>query len=69
MWKCSAFPGVFQIPDMADSQKLRASNGQNRLCREMGWKIVTEGPGRKAGRPPVSTDYFLYPAVCFMNVN
>lgn len=69
MCKCSTFPGVFQIPDMADSRKLRASHGQNRLCNEMGWKIVTEGPDRKAVRPPVSMDYFFYPEVCFMNVN
>lgn len=54
---------------MADSQKLRASNRQNRLCREIGWKIVTEGKGGKVGRHPVSSNYFLYPAVCFMNLN
>lgn len=54
---------------MADSQKLRASNGQKRLYREIRWKIVTDGSGGKAGRYPVSFNYFFYPAVCFVNPN
>lgn len=35
---------------MADSQKLRASNGQKSLSMEITWKIVTDGPAGKAGR-------------------
>lgn len=69
MWKCSTFPGTFEIPDMTYSQKLRASNGQNRLCREIEQKIATEGPGGKVGKYPVISKYFLYPAVWFMNLN
>lgn len=53
---------------MADSQKLRASNGQKRLHREIGWKIVTDRPGGEAHRHPVIFNYFFYPAVCFVNL-
>lgn len=54
---------------MADSQKLRASNGQKRLYREIGWKILTDRPGGKAGRHPVSFNYFFYLAIYFKNLN
>lgn len=35
----------------------------------MGWKIVNERLGRKAGRYSTSSNYFLYTAVYFININ